>query len=73
MNNYATTSGGAIHVSSSAALSLHALTKDVLFSGNMAKGYLTLNFEPDSLPFTVENGIANAMQGNINGTIVTVS
>uniref|UniRef100_UPI00260DDA7F hypothetical protein n=1 Tax=uncultured Akkermansia sp. TaxID=512294 RepID=UPI00260DDA7F len=35
MNNYATTSGGAIHVSSSAALSLHALTKDVLFSGNM--------------------------------------
>lgn len=73
MNNYATTSGGAIHVSSSAALSLHALTKDVLFSGNMTKGYLTLNFEPDSLPFTVENGIANAIHINDGNTVLTLA
>ncbi|WP_297667116.1 hypothetical protein, partial [uncultured Akkermansia sp.] len=70
MNNYATTSGGAIHVSSSAALSLHALTKDVLFSGNMTGGVFDGNaFSLD----TLRNGIANAIHINDGNTVLTLA
>ena len=70
MNNYATTSGGAIHVSSSANLSLHALTKDVLFSGNMTGGVFDGNaFSLD----TLRNGIANAIHINDGNTVLTLA
>ena len=58
MNNYASTSGGAIHIYYNVDVSLHALTKDVLFSGNMTRGVFDGNaFSLD----TLRNGIANAI------------
>lgn len=56
INNYAKTSGGAIELGGK--LDLFALTKDVLFSGNMTGGVFTRH---DDGSFSVENGIANAI------------
>ncbi len=56
INNYAKTSGGAIELAGK--LDLLALTKDVLFSGNMTGGVFTRH---DDGTFSVENGVANAI------------
>lgn len=58
VENYATKSGGAIWASFESKLNFYALTKDVLFSGNMTGGAFTLH---DDGSFSVENGIANAI------------
>ena len=56
INNYAKTSGGAIELGGK--LDLFALTKDVLFSGNMTGGVFTRH---DDGSFSVKNGVANAI------------
>ena len=66
INNYAKTSGGAIELGGK--LDLFALTKDVLFSGNMTGGVFTRH---DDGSFSVENGIANAI--NFEGRTSTLT
>ncbi|MFR2948855.1 MAG: hypothetical protein ACLTNK_05905, partial [Akkermansia muciniphila] len=56
INNYAKTSGGAITMGGKC--DLLALTKDVLFSGNMTGGVFTRH---DDGSFSVKNGVANAI------------
>ncbi len=63
INNYAKTSGGAITMGGKC--DLLALTKDVLFSGNMAGG-VVIGQSDDGFP-VVENGIANAI--DMNGSL----
>lgn len=63
INNYAKTSGGAIELGGK--LDLFALTKDVLFSGNMVGG-VVIGQSDDGFP-VVENGIANAI--DMNGSL----
>ncbi|MCL6681922.1 hypothetical protein M8P10_10200, partial [Akkermansia muciniphila] len=60
--NYAKTSGGAITMGGKC--DLLALTKDALFSGNMTGGVFTRH---EDGTFTVENGIANAI--DMNGSL----
>lgn len=60
INNYAKTSGGAITMGGKC--DLLALTKDALFSGNMAGG-VVIGQSDDGFP-VVENGIANAIDMN---------
>lgn len=57
VENYATMDGGAIWAGYDSKLNFYALTKDVLFSGNMTGGTFTFNSAGSSL----ENGIANAI------------
>lgn len=57
--NYAKTSGGAITMGGKC--DLFALTKDVLFSGNMTGGVFTRH---EDGTFSVENGVANAIDMN---------
>ena len=64
INNYAKTSGGAIELAGK--LDLLALTKDVLFSGNMTGGVFTRH---DDGTFSVENGVANAIHLTTGATI----
>ncbi|MEZ3488477.1 MAG: leucine-rich repeat domain-containing protein, partial [Akkermansia muciniphila] len=64
INNYAKTKGGAIM--SAAKLDIIALTKDVLFSGNMTGGAFTRH---DDGTFSVENGVANAIYLTTAGEI----
>ena len=64
INNYANTSGGAIELAGK--LDLLALTKDVLFSGNMTGGVFTRH---DDGTFSVENGVANAIHLTTGATI----
>ena len=63
INNYAKTSGGAITMGGKC--DLLALTKDVLFSGNMVGG-VVIGQSDDGFP-VVENGIANAI--DMNGSL----
>lgn len=63
INNYAKTSGGAITMGGKC--DLLALTKDALFSGNMAGG-VVIGQSDDGFP-VVENGIANAI--DMNGSL----
>lgn len=63
INNYAKTSGGAITMGGKC--DLLALTKDVLFSSNMAGG-VVIGQSDDGFP-VVENGIANAI--DMNGSL----
>ena len=63
INNYAETSGGAITMGGKC--DLLALTKDVLFSGNMVGG-VVIGQSDDGFP-VVENGIANAI--DMNGSL----
>ena len=60
--NYAKTSGGAITMGGKC--DLLALTKDALFSGNMTGGVFINHYDGT---FTVENGIANAI--DMNGSL----
>ena len=64
INNYAKTSGGAIELAGK--LDLLALTKDVLFSGNMTGG---VSPRHDDGTFSVENGVANAIHLTTGATI----
>lgn len=64
INNYAKTSGVAIELAGK--LDLLALTKDVLFSGNMTGGVFTRH---DDGTFSVENGVANAIHLTTGATI----
>ena len=64
INNYAKTSGGAIELAGK--LDLLALTKDVLFSGNMTGGVFPRH---DDGTFSVENGVANAIHLTTGATI----
>ena len=62
IGNYAKTSGGAITMGGKC--DLLALTKDALFSGNMTGGVFINHYDGT---FTVENGIANAI--DMNGSL----
>ena len=64
INNYAKTSGGAIELAGK--LDLLALTKDVLFSGNMTGGVFTRH---DDGTVSVENGVATAIHLTTGATI----
>lgn len=70
VENYATKDGGAIWTGNDGKLNFYALTKDVLFSGNMTGGAFTRH---DDGSFSVENGIANAIyivEGDTQLTLV---
>ena len=70
LGNYAKTAGGAIAISAG-KLDLLALTKDVLFLGNMTGGALTLH--DNGTIFQVENGIANAINFEGRNTTLTLA
>lgn len=58
VENYSAMNGGVIWAGYDSKLNFYALTKDVLFSGNMTGGTFTRHGDGT---FSVENGVANAI------------